>query len=94
VTSADWEYNTADNYYYYIGGDNDGILAPANDDKTDETSPLFTHVKLKKDFNGTSDNLDLIVYAEVVQIIKEYDETDGKVFANAVAAFAALKGGD
>jgi hypothetical protein len=72
-----------DGYYYYIKGG--GILEPKK-----STTALFTNVKLKRDFGGGDDELDIIVYAEVIQTISY----DGKPFGSPQYAFAALSAPD
>ena len=63
LDEANWTLHT-DGNYYYIGGEYDGVLAPG-----EETSALFTGVKLKADATYTppGKEITVTVYAELIQ---------------------------
>jgi predicted ribosomally synthesized peptide with SipW-like signal peptide len=90
--SPNWEYH--EGYYYYIGGDNDGILLPSKtvDGKTKpgETTPaLFTGIKLKESVDNydAAENFSITVYAELIQAdFLNLDDDDE--LENAIKAFA------
>jgi hypothetical protein len=75
--NSSWQKGTGgDEYFYYKK-----ILEPEQ-----TTTTLFDAVKLKSEFTGGADNLDIIVYAEAVQTIGE----NGEEFKTVQDAFEAI----
>ena len=60
----------------------------------DSTEPLFTAVKLKKDFYGDASELNIVIYAEAVQMWVNYPKDSSDFAKTAKEAFWVLDGNE